>query len=293
MYENKQRKNQKGVYYGLDTTNLSKVFLDRSVLQHPNGLIIGSSGSEKHSIAKNEIETILTETSDVVYIIDPTQEYISLENEHHSEVICIHRKNFDATIKYIPSLESFYETILNHELPEIQGGVSSLEFKGNVNTEKRLIIIDVSYLPHELSVVAQVVCLNAIMARIIENHRQGIRSWLYINQLYMLLCEKTSANFLIKVWLRTSKCNCIPTGITQNVEDLITSEAGRTILSNCGFVMMLDQSTDLDVLSAIFNLTFEERQRLCGVTTDHGLIYVADNSENQNNRSFIPFTSTL
>ncbi|MGN0512720.1 MAG: hypothetical protein ACI4GD_00480 [Lachnospiraceae bacterium] len=293
MYIDKQRKNQNGIYYGLDTTNLSKVFLDRSVLQHPNGLIIGSSGTEKHSIAKNEIETILTETSDVVYIIDPTQEYISLENEHDSEVIRIHRKKFDAAIKYIPSLEGFYETILNQELPEIQGVVSSLEYKGNVNTEKRLIIIDVSYLPHELSVVAQVVCLNAIMARITENHRRGIRSWLYINHLYMLLCEKTSAHFLRKIWLRTSKCNCILTGITQSMEDLLKSEDGHNILKSCGFVMMLDQSTDLDALSVIFDLSVEEQQRLSGFTTDHGLIYVADDSENQNNRSFIPFTSTL
>ena len=68
------------------------------------------------------------------------------------------------------------------------------------------------------------VCLNDIWNKIIENKKKGRRTWFYIDEFYLLTQTESSARFLQQIWKRARKWGGVPTGITQNVEDLLAFE---------------------------------------------------------------------
>jgi hypothetical protein len=86
------------------------------------------------------------------------------------------------------------------------------------------------------------VCLNNVWNKIISNGKKGAYTWFYIDEFYLLTQTDSSAEFLQQVYKRARKWKGIPTGITQNVQDLLMSQIASTILSNCDFVQMLNIS---------------------------------------------------
>lgn len=106
----------------------------------------------------------------------------------------------------------------------------------------------------------------------------------------LLLKKDTSADFLQEIWKRARKWNGIPTGITQNVEDLLKSEAGRTILNNCGFVMLLNQAPmNLIQLSNIYNISPEEQKYINNDPSGQGLIWMTGGQGSESGGTVIPF----
>ena len=65
-----------------------------------------------------------------------------------------------------------------------------------------------------------------------------------------------SADFFQKVFKRIRKYGGIPTGITQNITEVLESGQARLMLSNSEFVVLLQQKkTDLDKVIELFNLS--------------------------------------
>ena len=80
--------------------------------------------------------------------------------------------------------------------------------------------------------------------------------------------------FLSKIWKRARKWGGIPTAITQNVEDLLTSEESRAIISNCEFILMLSQSPiDRVALSEMYKISETQLTYITNSPPGQGLIY--------------------
>ena len=88
------------------------------------------------------------------------------------------------------------------------------------------------------------VCLNDIWNRTIANKSRGVRTWVYIDELYVLTQSENCARFLLYIFKQIRKYGGAPTGITQNVEDLLSNRESRGILNNCDFILMLNQSSE-------------------------------------------------
>ncbi len=83
-----------------------------------------------------------------------------------------------------------------------------------------------------------------------------VLTWIYMDEVYLLFANEYSANFLFELYKRARKWGGVPTGITQNVEDLLKSETARSMLSNTDFVMMLNQATsDRVQLARLLNIS--------------------------------------
>lgn len=92
--------------------------------------------------------------------------------------------------------------------------------------------------------------------------------------MYLLFKSEQSANFFYELYKRARKWGGIPTGITQNVDDLLHSELARTMLSNTQFVLMLSQNaTDRDQLSRLLNISSETMMYVTNSSAGSGLIY--------------------
>lgn len=152
----------------------------------------------------------------------------------------------------------------------------------NVNTDARFIVYDIKDVGTNIKSLAMLVVLDSVWNRIIENRAKGRNTWFYIDEIYLLFKTDTSANFLRDLWKRARKWGAVPTGITQNVTDLLSSEIARTMLSNCEFVQMLNQAPiDRNTLAELLNISTTQLSYITNSSPGEGLIY--------NGSSILPF----
>ena len=130
---------------------------------------------------------------------------------------------------------------------------------------------------HKLFLLPLVI-LDSILNRITRNRQAGKRTYIFIDEIYLLFMHEYSAQFLYKLWKRVRKYGAFCTGITQNVADLLQSYTARTMLSNSEFIVMLNQAaTDRIELAKLLNISNEQLSYITNVDAGHGLLKVGSN----------------
>lgn len=187
--------------------------------------------------------------------------------------------------KKCPTFNEFYDVLMAQPELEAQQIALALEHytKGsfdtfahhtNVNTSKRFIVYDILEIGTQMKEMGLQVCLNDIWNKIIANSKQGKRSWFYIDEFYLLTQTDSSARFLQQIFKRARKWGGIPTGITQNVEDMLARPEARSIIENCDFIMMLKQSPiDRIELGNLLGISQTQMSFIKDAEKGQGLIY--------------------
>lgn len=184
-----------------------------------------------------------------------------------------------------PTMQTLYQMLLSQSQPEAQnlalvmetyttGTFDTFAHRTNVDVNNKLIIYDIKNIGTNLKELALKVCMNDIWNKIVENRKYGKWTWFYIDEFHLLLSNNSTAEFLKSIWKRARKWQGVPTGITQNVEDLLQSPAARAIINNSSFVYMLNQSSmDRAMLAEILHLSANDIEYVTNVEPGHGLIY--------------------
>jgi len=190
----------------------------------------------------------------------------------------------DFDVSKTPTLLDFYENLKAQPEKEAQGLALSFELyiKGNlnifahqtnVNTSNRVVSYDIKDLGKQLKTIGMLIVLDYVWNRITMNRAKGKRTWIYMDEIYLLFANEYSSNFLFELYKRARKWGGVPTGITQNVEDLLKSETARSMLSNTDFVMMLNQAaSDRNQLAKILNISDNLLTYVTNSDSGHGLI---------------------
>ena len=78
----------------------------------------------------------------------------------------------------------------------------------------------------------------------------------YVDEFHLLLREEQTAAYSVEIWKRFRKWGGIPTGITQNVKDLLSSREVENIFENSDFVLMMNQAGgDRQILAKQLNIS--------------------------------------
>ena len=213
--------------------------------------------------------------------------------------------------RLVPTLLDFQAKLEEQAGYEAQQLATSLEIytKGslnlfahhtNVNTDARFLVYNIKDIGNNIKSLAMLVVLDSVWNRIIENKKKGRNTWFYIDEIYLLFKTETSANFLRELWKRARKWGGVPTGITQNVSDLLSNDTARTMLSNCDFVQMLNQAPlDRNALAELLNISTTQLSYITNSSPGEGLIYTGssilpfiDNCPN-NTKMYQAMTSKL
>jgi type IV secretory pathway VirB4 component len=110
-----------------------------------------------------------------------------------------------------------------------------------------------------------------------ENHRNGLNTWIYIDEFYLLLRNNSAALFLQEIWKTARKWKCVPTGIMQNTDDLLNSPITKGILNNTNFVTMLSlPKMDRANLNDLLQIPQSQLTFITNSAKGHGLIYTGD-----------------
>ena len=91
---------------------------------------------------------------------------------------------------------------------------------------------------------------------------------------YSIIQEEQTAAYSVEIWKRFRKWGGIPTGITQNVKDLLTSREVSNVFENSDFVYMLNQAQgDREILAKQLNISQQQMTYVTHSDAGEGLIF--------------------
>lgn len=165
------------------------------------------------------------------------------------------------------------------------GSMQAFAQPTNVDMSNRLICFNIQSLGEQLKPVAMLSMLEYINTAVMSNERNDPKAatWVYFDEIYLLLRDSLSANFLYTSWKRFRKYNAYATGITQNVQDCLTNDTAYAMLANSEFVVMLRQTKDIDSVVELYGLSEPQRKYLLLAQPGEGIIKMGN--------SLIPFNN--
>ena len=186
----------------------------------------------------------------------------------------------------IPTMQDFYKALLKQPEAEAvsiarpleQFAIGSLDLfshKTNVVLTNRLTCYNIKALTNPaLKDMALVACLNDIWNRTLANRKKGKFTWIYMDEFHLFLKSDAVLDFLMSIWKRARKFGGGPTGITQNISDLLKCQAAETIFSNSSLIVMLNQAPgDRAALSRLLNISETQQQYINNARKGSGLIW--------------------
>ena len=153
----------------------------------------------------------------------------------------------------MPILEDLYNLLRAQEEKEAQyiataleiyvtGSLNVFNHRTNVDINNRIVCYDIKELGKQLKKIGMLVVQDQVWNRVTINRAAHKSTRYYIDEMHLLLKEEQTAAYTVEIWKRFRKWGGIPTGITQNVKDLLSSREVENIFENSDFVYMLNQA---------------------------------------------------
>lgn len=184
----------------------------------------------------------------------------------------------------VPTLRTFYDILGTYDnavavnmyrslWTYVEGSYDLFAHQSNVDANARMLVYDISQLGETIRTLGLKVVLENVREQIIRNHAHGKRTYIYIDEIYLLLKDEYSENFLYEFWKWVRKFGGACTGMTQNVSDLLRSQKGSAMLSNSEFYIILSQDQlDLSQLKSLLSLSEEQVRYVQTARKGSGLI---------------------
>ena len=206
----------------------------------------------------------------------------------------------DPTPENMPILGDLYQALREQEEKEAQyiataleiyvsGSLSVFNHRTDVNIRNRIVCYDIRELGKQLKKIGMHIVQDQVWNRVTENRfskasRNGESSpadvpyqkatRYYMDEFHLLLKEEQTAAYSVEIWKRFRKWGGIPTGITQNVKDLLSSREVENIFENSDFIYMLNQAAgDRQILAKQLNISPHQLSYVTHSGEGEGLLF--------------------
>ncbi|MBS5545921.1 MAG: ATP-binding protein [Lachnospiraceae bacterium] len=202
---------------------------------------------------------------------------------------CVHQiyqKYFnDPRPENMPILQDLYEALLKQEEKEahhvataleiyVTGSLNLFNHRTNVDIENRLVCYDIKELGKQMKKIGMLVVHDQVWGRVTANRNAGKTTWYYMDEFHLLLREEQTAAYSVEIWKRFRKWGGIPTGITQNIKDLLASREVENIFENSDFIYMLNQAAgDRAILAKQLNISTHQLSYVTHSGEGEGLLF--------------------
>ncbi len=186
-----------------------------------------------------------------------------------------------------PLLEDLYKVFIGMETPEgkelsdrlekfVQGSAAGIfNQKSNFDIKNVLTVFGIRDLEENMRPVAMYIVLDYIWNRVRKNKKKRV---LIVDEAWYLIKQKDSGAYLHSFAKRARKYQLGLTTITQDVEDFLTTDEGRAIITNSSLQIILKQSTAaVEIISKTFFLTSGEKHFLLSAGIGEGLFFAGHN----------------
>ena len=123
----------------------------------------------------------------------------------------------------------------------VNGSQNIFNNQTNIDMTNRIICFDIKELGNQLKKIGMLIVQDTVWNRVSANREKKKITRYYIDEFHLLLKEEQTAKYSAEIWKRFRKWGGVPTGITQNVKDLLSSQEVENIFDNSDFVYMLNQ----------------------------------------------------
>ena len=194
------------------------------------------------------------------YLNDPKPENMPVLGDLYNEI----RKQPEKEAQRIASALELY----------VNGSLNVFNHQTNVDIHNRLVCFDIKELGTQLRKLGMLIVQDQVWNRVTINRSEGKATRYYIDEFHLLLKEEQTAAYSVEIWKRFRKWGGIPTGITQNVKDLLSSREVENIFENSDFVYMLDQAQgDREILAKQLNISQQQMTYVTHSDAGEGLIF--------------------
>ena len=141
----------------------------------------------------------------------------------------------------------------------------------------RLVCFDSKELGKGLKKIAMLVLQDAVWNRVTVNRNAKKTTWFYMDEFHLLLKDEQTAAYSVEIWKRFRKWGGVPSGLTQNVKDLLASREVENILENSDFIVMLNQAAgDRQILAKQLGISPHQLSYVTHSNSGEGLLFYGD-----------------
>ncbi|MCP1109697.1 conjugal transfer protein TraE [Lachnospiraceae bacterium PAL227] len=190
----------------------------------------------------------------------------------------------DPVPERMPILEDLYNLLRAQTEPEAQRLATALEIyvsgslnvfnhRTNVNLNNRLVCYDIKELGKNLKKIAMLILQDQVWNRVTLNRATHRTTWFYIDEIHLLLKDEQTAAYTVEIWKRFRKWGGIPSGLTQNVKDLLASREIESIFENSDFIYLLNQAPgDRSILAKALGISPHQLSYVTHSAAGEGLL---------------------
>ena len=185
----------------------------------------------------------------------------------------------------MPILEDLYNALLEQDEKEahyiataleiyVTGSLNVFNHRTNVDIHSRIVSYDIKELGKQLKKIGMLIVQDQVWNRVTVNREARKSTRYYIDEMHLLLKEEQTAAYSVEIWKRFRKWGGIPTGITQNVKDLLSSREVENIFENSDYIYMLNQASgDRQILAKHLNISPHQLSYVTHSGEGEGLLF--------------------
>ena len=185
----------------------------------------------------------------------------------------------------MPVLEDLYDELLRQDEKEakyiataleiyVTGSLNVFNHRTNVDIRSRVVSYDIKELGKQLKKIGMLIVQDQVWNRVTKNREKHRSTRYYIDEMHLLLREEQTAAYTVEIWKRFRKWGGIPTGITQNVKDLLSSREVENIFENSDYIYMLNQAAgDRQILAKQLNISPYQLSYVTHSSEGEGLLF--------------------
>ena len=194
------------------------------------------------------------------YLSDPVPDNMPILEDLYNEL----RRQEEKEAQYIATALEIY----------VSGSLNVFNHRTNINIANRIVSFDIKELGKQLKKIGMLIVQDAVWNRVTVNREAHKSTRYYIDEMHLLLREEQTAAYTVEIWKRFRKWGGIPTGITQNVKDLLSSREVENIFENSDFILMLNQASgDRQILAKQLNISPHQLSYVTHSGEGEGLLF--------------------
>src|SRR3989344_4040219 len=165
-------------------------------------------------------------------------------------------------------------SIMNRVDMYVSGVFSFLNQHTNLELNKGVVCFDLGNMPKQIKPVIMFLVLDYVYMKMKSDLGRKI---LLIDEAWSLLSRTEDAGYILEIVKTCCKYNMGLLLINQEVEDLFNSRAGKSVLANSAYTMLLKQKPSvIKNICEAFHLSPSEREHLLTANIGEGLLIMED-----------------
>ena len=200
----------------------------------------------------------------------------------------LYRECLNDSTAPMPTLKDLHGLLAGQSEPEakrlaaalelyVTGSLNVFNHPTNVDLNNRVVCLDLKRLGSGLRTIAMLIMQDLVWSHVSQNFTEGVATWCFYDEFHVLLADELTASYCVTIWKMLRKKGCVPSALTQNVKDFLSSPAVTNILENSDFMVMLSQAAgDRQILAKQIGISPHQLSFVTHSGSGEGLLFFGD-----------------